>query len=158
DAERAYYREKRERFPDDILFPYPDPEVLGLKLDPKEMATVSAVAPGSIADRAGLKSGDSIVRLDGQPLLSIADIQWVLQNTSATAQLKAEVSRNGSTRTLTLDLPRGWRDGNISWRTTTWSLRRMALGGLALKELSEEERREAKIAPDDMALRAFHVG
>src|SRR5262249_8336063 len=83
DAERQYIRVTSERIPDDILFPYPDPSVLGLTLDPKEMVTILKVAPGSIADRAGLRSGDAIVSLAGQPLLSIADLQWVLQNTPA---------------------------------------------------------------------------
>ena len=60
---------------------------------------------------------------------------------------------------VTLDLPEGWRRrGDISWRTSTWNLRRMGLGGMALIELTEEERRRAKLPDDFMALRARHVG
>ncbi len=84
EAERLVYRTAREPIPDEVLFPYPDPAVLGLKMDPKEMATVERVAPGSIAERAGLRPGDEIVTLAGQPLLSIADLQWVLHNAPAT--------------------------------------------------------------------------
>ena len=83
EAERLVYRTAREPIPDEVLFPYPDPDVLGLKMDPKEMATVGRVAPGSLAGRAGLRPGDEIVTLAGQPLLSIADLQWVLHNAPA---------------------------------------------------------------------------
>ena len=78
-----------EPIPDEVLFPYPDPGVLGLTMDPKEMATVERVAPGSSAERDGLRPGDAIVSLAGQPLLSIADLQWVLHNAPATAELPA---------------------------------------------------------------------
>ena len=158
DAERRVYRSSGEPIPDAVLFPYPDPSVLGLSMDPGEMATITAVAPGSVAERAGLQKGDALVSLAGQPLLSIADLQWVLQNTPATAQLAAEVRRDGKTLTRTLDLPAGWRDGDISWRTTTWELRRMALGGMKLNDLDDEQRREAKLPANTMALRARHVG
>jgi hypothetical protein len=158
DAEREYYRSTRAPIPDDVLFPYPDPNVLGLTMDPKEMATIKRVAAGSVADRAGLRAGDAIVTLGGQPLLSTADLQWVLQNTPATAQLSAEVQRGGKTGTVTLDLRPGWRDGDISWRTSTWNLRRMALGGMKLDDLSDSERSEAGLPSGGMALRARHVG
>ena len=55
EAERLEYRAVGEPIPDDVLLPYPDPGVLGLKLDPREMAKVERVAPGSIAERAGLR-------------------------------------------------------------------------------------------------------
>jgi serine protease Do len=130
DAERTYYRANREPIPDEVLYPYPDPAVLGLAMDPAEMATIVRVAPDSPADRAGLRPGDAIETLAGQPLLSVADLQWVLQNTPATARLAATVRREGRTQSLTLDLPEGWRRrGNIAWRTTTWNLRRIGLGG-----------------------------
>ncbi len=158
DAEREYYHSKREPLPDEVLFPYPDPSVLGLTMNPKEMATITGVVARSVADRAGLQKGDAIVALAGQPLLSIADLQWVLQITPATAQLVAGVRRDLETRQVTLDLATGWREGDISWRTSTWTLRRMAFGGMKLEDLGDEERRQAKLPPDTMALRAQHVG
>ena len=45
EAERLVYRTAREPIPDEVLFPYPDPAVLGLKMDPKAMATVERVTP-----------------------------------------------------------------------------------------------------------------
>ncbi len=158
EAERLVYRSAREPVPDEVLFPYPDPAVLGLKMDPRAMATVEWVTPVSIAGKAGLEDGDEIVILAGQPLLSIADLQWVLHGAPASAKLKAQVRRGGKLADLTLDLPRGWRRGDISWRATTWDLRRMGLGGLKLAEIDAEGRDRAKLSNKSMALRVEHVG
>ena len=82
------YRSAGERFPDEVLYPYPDPEVVGLKLDPEEMARSSASPRAPPADRDGFRPGDEVVSLDGQPLLSIADFQWVLHNAPAAANCR----------------------------------------------------------------------
>jgi hypothetical protein len=158
DAERQLYRSTGERLPEEVLYPYPDPEVVGLKFDPEEMAKVERVAPGSSAERVGFRPGDEIVSLDGQLLLSIADVQWVLHNAPATAKLPARVRRGDTMMDLTLTLGEGWRRGNISWRPTTWSLRQMGLGGMKLVDLRDEDRQRLNLAADRMALKAEHVG
>jgi S1-C subfamily serine protease len=158
EAERLVHRTANEPIPDAVLFPYPDPSVLGLKLDPKEMATVESVLPGTAADRARMRAGDQVLTLAGQPLLSIADLQWVLHQAPASTKLQAQVRRNGKAADLTLELSPGWRRGDISWRATTWDLRRMALGGLRLEEISDTERAKAKLTGDVLALRVVHVG
>jgi serine protease Do len=159
EAEGAVYRAAGERLPDEVLYPYPDPSALGLKMDPRATAKVERVAPGSIADRSGLRPGDEIASLAGQPPLSIADLQWVLHNTpAAPAKLPAQVRRGDRTLDVTLDLPEGWRRGNISWRATTWDLRRMGFGGMALEPLPDDRRRLAKLPDDALALRVKHVG
>jgi hypothetical protein len=158
DAERQLYRSTGERFPDYVLYPYPDPQVVGLKLDPEEMAKVERVAPGSSAERDGFRPGDEIVSLDGQPLLSIADVQWILHNAPATAKLPARVRRGGTIIDLTMTLGPGWRRGNISWRPTTWGLRGMVLGGMKLDDLRDGDRRRLGLAADRMALKIDHLG
>jgi hypothetical protein len=158
EAERLVFRTAGEPIPDAVLYPYPDPAVLGLKLEPTEIATIEALAADSIADRAGLRVGDAITALDGQPLLSIADLQWVLHNTPDAAQLPAQILRDGQAIDLTLDLPEGWRRGDISWRVTTWELRRMALGGMVLDDLSDADRSAAGLPLDSLALRVRRVG
>jgi serine protease Do len=158
EAERLVYRSAGEPIPDEVLFPYPDPAVLGLKMDPKAMARVERVTPGTIAERAGLLVGDDIVRLAGQPLISVADLQWVLHNVPASTRLPAQVSRDGTATDLTLDLSEGWRRGDISWRATTWDLRRMGLGGLKLEGLTDGERKAVDLPQDALALRVRHAG
>ena len=159
DAERQVFRDEGRAIPDEVLYPYPDPEVLGLTMDPKAMARVEAVEPDSPAAKAGLAPGDEIRSLDGQPLLSIADLQWVLHRTkSAAARLPAEVARDGSDRTVAIDLPDDWRRGNISWRVTSYNLRRMALGGMIVRDLADDDRKALGLSTDAMALRVIRVG
>lgn len=160
DAQKQLYRDKNEPFPERILFSYPHPKILGLILDPKERASVLKVEPGSLADKVGFQAGDRILKLEGQTLLSIADVQWVLHQAAADGdELPAEVQRGERLERLTLTLPKGWRRSeDISWRASSWGLRRMVLGGMIVKNITAEERAKAGLADADMALRAEHVG
>jgi S1-C subfamily serine protease len=158
EAERLVYRTTGERVPDEVLLPYPDPGVLGMKLDPKETATLERVTPGSIAERAGLRPGDRIETLAGQPLLSIADLQWVLHKAPASTHLPVQIRRGSKTWNATLELREGWRLGDISWRASTWDLRRMGLAGMRLDDLTDEQRRSANLPREGMALRVRHLG
>jgi serine protease Do len=159
DAERRLFRDEQKPIPDEVLYPWPMPDVVGLALDPKQKAGVASVVAGSAADRAGFRSGDKIVALQGQPILSIADVQWVLHNTDQPASVRAEVRRGRERLDLTLPLDSGWRrKSDISWRATTWDLRRMATGGLVLEEATAVERQNAELPEQSLALRAKHVG
>lgn len=159
EALRRSYRDAGEPIPEQVLFPYPLPNVLGLKMDPQQAARVLEVAAGSAAERDGFRSGDEIVSLAGQPLVSTADIQWVLHNAPASGELKAEVRRDGQQLALPLTLEQGWRRrGDLSWRATSWDMRRMAFGGLLLANLSPEELAKAGLPGDARALRVKHVG
>ena len=134
EAERLSYRAANKPIPDEALYPWPMPNLVGLALDPKEKARVAEVAAGSPADRAGFKAGDEIQMLNGQPIISIGDVQWVLHTAQVPASVQATVLRGRKPVKLSLMLARDWRVGSdIAWRATTWDLRRMALGGLVLK-------------------------
>ncbi len=98
------------------LVPYPMPNQLGFRMDPKQAATVQRTWPDSRADRAGLKVGDRILRIDQQPILSTADIQWLLHNAENRDSLAIEVERGDKTQTLTLELENGWRRKLGEWR------------------------------------------
>jgi hypothetical protein len=159
DAQRQLYRDRRQALPERLLFPYPHPKAIGLILDPKEKASVRRVEAGSLAERAGFREGDEIVSLEGQPLLSLADVQWVLHNAEEEASLTAQVRREGKVMSLTLRLPKGWRRRDtISWRVSSWALRRMVAGGMVLEEVSQEERKKAGLRDTDMALRVRYLG
>ncbi len=159
DAKRLVYRNSGRPFPDELLFPYPHPNVIGLTIDSQSRATITKVVPQSAAGRGGLLSGDEIIALDGQAVLSIADIQWALHTAEESDVLPVLVRREGSTHSLTLTLPKGWRQAtDITWRVSTWELRRMVTGGLVLEPLSAAQRSQRKIRTNGMALRVKHVG
>jgi len=159
EAQRRLFRADSQPIPDEALHPWPVPDVIGLSFDPKAKAKLAVVAAGSAADKAGFKAGDELVSLEGQPLLSIADVQWVLHHAKVPAALKAVVRRDGRPLDLTLQLDKSWRQkSDISWRPTTWDLRRMALGGLVLKELDEAARSQLALPDAALALRVDYVG
>jgi serine protease Do len=159
ESQRKLFRADNQPIPDEVLHPWPMPDVVGLSFDPKSKAKLASVAAGSAADTAGFKAGDELVSLEGQPLLSIADVQWVLHQAKVPATLKAAVRREGRPLDLALQLEKSWRQkSDISWRSSTWDLRRMALGGLVLKELDEAARSPLGLADTSLALRVDYVG
>jgi hypothetical protein len=148
------YRGLRQPIPDAALWTYPMPSVLGLEMDINERATVKAVAPGSPAEKDGFKPGDEIRSLDGQPLLSIADIQWVLhQSRKEPDELKAEVRRNGMPHILRLSLAAGWRKhGNFSWRACNGIISPLPEGS---HDLSADEKKKLGLSATAIAIRVI---
>lgn len=160
DAQREYYRSTSGTIPEQVLFPYPHPKSLGLILDPRERASVRRVIEGSLAAQAGFQVNDTLLSLQGQPLLSIADMQWVLHHTPAEGgAVRVRLRRGEQTKELTWNLPAGWRrQDDIAWRASSWGLRRFAFGGMYLKPLTDEQRTAARLAPDAFGLYVQHVG
>jgi hypothetical protein len=159
DAERRFFRDDRKPIPDEVFYPWPMPQTIGLALDPKEKSKVKEVVAGSAAEKAGFKSGDEIVTLEGQPILSTADVQWVLHNAAQPGSVKADIRRGRRKLSLTVALDKDWRrHTDITWRVTTWDLRRMGTGGLVLEDATGDERRAVKVPDTELALRVKHVG
>ena len=87
---------------------------------------------------------------EGRCILSLADIQWVIHNAPDSGTLEFTIRRSGEFVKKNVLLAAGWRRrSDISWRTSTWSLRRMAFGGMVL---------EANPGATSMSLTAKHVG
>ena len=160
DAIRDFYRADAKPIPETVLFPYPHPKSIGMILDPATKASVKDIVDDSPAAMAGIQTGDKIVSLNGQPILSAADVQWVLHAVPASGgTVKAVVHRSGSQQSLALVLPPNWRrTGDISWRVSSWGLRRMSCGGLKLDPIDAGERKTLRISDSAMALRVTHVG
>jgi S1-C subfamily serine protease len=130
-----------------------------MELAVDEVARVKQLTAGSAAEKAGFQVGDDIQMLAGQRLISTADVSWALHQAPESGSLDAVVVRKGQKVTLSLPLVAGWRNhSDISRRVGTWSMRAMALGGLVLEDLSDEERRARGLKDDQLALVAKHVG
>jgi hypothetical protein len=156
---RTQYRSAGLPIPEEVLFPYPNPRVVGLVMDPQSRATVKEVRPNTPAAAAGFQPGDEIDTVSAQPMLSTADIQWTLQHAGPTATLRCEARRAGKKLPLTLNLTSGWRrNDDISWRATSWDLRRMTTGGMVLEDASPEQRKQAGLAENTLALNVKSVG
>ncbi len=61
---------------------------------------VVQVLPGSPAEAAGMRAGDTLIRLDDTPIETIDDIHRFLNEASLTATVRIGVIRNGSRREL----------------------------------------------------------
>lgn len=160
DAQKAVFRDRGKAIPDEYLFPYPHPKAIGMIIDPSEMNTLKEVAKGSIADKAGLQAGDRVFALNGQVILSIADIQWVLHHAKDQDTVQADIVRNNKHVLMPIELPSGWRQqDDLSWRVGSWPMRAMVLGGMGLEEATPEQRERAGVTdPNKMALRVRFVG
>lgn len=154
EAELWTLRAEKRGIPDSMIWPYPNPETVGLSLDLKEKATVKAVHPGSMAEKGGFRAGDSIRTLQGQPILSVADIQWVLHNAKEPCTIAATVDRDGKTATASLALAEGWRrNEDFTWRTEVWGMRHKLLGLSPLEALSTDDRQKNGLPPEALGLR-----
>jgi serine protease Do len=158
DAIRDEYRASGKPIPEEVLYPYPHPKSIGIVFDPKFRATISEITSDSPASAAGLMMGDKILRMNGQPILSIADVQWVLHNTPTSGgSIDLQVARENKTLPISLTLEQGWRrKSDISWRASSWGLRRMATGGMKLESVVTEDQSAG--ATNHMALRVVSVG
>lgn len=159
DAIRSYYRDTTKKVPLEWIYPWPAPETIGLELAADDVAKALRVAEGSAAEQAGLKPGDQILSLNGQPLVSIADVSWVLHRAPNVGSLKATVMRGPVEKEITIQLADGWRKkSDIGRRVGTWPMRAMALGGLFMEDINDEERAKRKLNKDSMALVVKHAG
>ena len=158
DAQRIALREQRKTVPNHILYPFPSPKILGLKLDPKFKATIEKVESGSWTD-GKLLPGDQILQLNQHQIMSPADVDWALHVHASDRPLNFVVERNGFKKEVTITLPQAWRKNtDISWRPSSWDLRRMATGGMIFKPLSPNRRKGLGIQEHQMALLVTHVG
>jgi serine protease Do len=138
------------------LWLYPMPDRLGFVMNPNERATIRAVVSGSEAEKAGIRVGDQVLTMGGQPILSTADIQWILHNTAEPTQIQLELERNGTVVEVTLSIPKGFRRRapfTYSWETTY-----PLAPGFRSKPLNSDARRQMGLAEDILALEVKQVG
>lgn len=154
-----WHRRQGKPYPPEAIFPYPNPKILGIIMDPKSARTVKSVTAGSAAEKAGMQAGDEIVTCESQPVIATADIQWVLHHMGSQRELKCDVQRGDVVVPLKVALSEGWRErDDIGWRATSWEKRRSLTGGLKLDSLSDEERRAMSLPEKALGLKVKHVG
>jgi serine protease Do len=112
-------------------------------LDKPEGALVSSVDAGSPAEQAGLKTGDVIRKVDGQPIVASGDLPAIIGRSVPGTQVTLEVWRQGKAQTLTAQL------GDASAKATQVAKAEEAVGhgklGLSLRPLQPQEQRQAGV-------------
>jgi serine protease Do len=135
----------------DEVWVYPQPENIGLALDVNRGDRVLGVAANSPANRAGLRTGDRLVRVNGRPIASIADVQYALHLARSARSLELTRERDGREETSTLELPAAWRKTDVSWR---WSLRGLdPAPPVRGDDLNQAEKSALGLGPKRMAFR-----
>lgn len=127
------------------------PENIGLKMDVDDGLLVRSVSPHSPAAEAGIRPHDELLTLNGQRLISQADIQWVLHNAPVETELDVTWRRSGQTLAKAVRLSGHWKESDLAWRGSSlvFGLR----NGLMTVRLTGEQKRARGIAPDGLALR-----
>lgn len=131
------------------LFVYPMPQRIGLTMSQDDDLKVQRVEEGSAADEAGIEAGDTLVSLAGQPLVSMADVQWVLTHTPEEAKVPVKLRRGNQTEDRTLELSGDWKKSDIGWRASSWYALRQ---GVKFEPLPAAEKKGRGIGEDEMAL------
>lgn len=113
------------------------------KLDKPEGALVSGVEPGGPAAQAGLKTGDVILSVNGQPIVSSADLPAYIGQASPGEKVTLELARLGKRETLSAQLgDAGAKKAEVAQADKAASQGRL---GLALRPLQPQEKREAGV-------------
>jgi len=101
-------------------------------------ALVSAVAPGSAAERVGVKAGDVVLKYNGKPIVASTDLSALVGQAAPGDRATLEIARKGETREITVTL--GTAEESSKQTASTESQRQGRLG-LAVRPLTPEEKR-----------------
>lgn len=113
------------------------------KLDSPYGALVAGVAPGSAAEKAGLRVGDVVLALDGQRIERSGELAAMVGRSKPGDRVTLDVVRQGKRETLTAvlaELPGG--TGTVARASPERSERRL---GVAVRPLAPQERQATRL-------------
>jgi serine protease Do len=100
----------------------------------KEGILVSQIAPGSPAEKAGLKVGDIIVAVDGEKVREVRDLQFRIMKTPPGTEVTLTIIRGGKEQTIKAKV--GEMPEEVSFGQQQEQVGEL---GLSLRDLSPEE-------------------
>jgi serine protease Do len=106
-------------------------------------ALVSNVAPDSAAAAAGLKSGDVITEVNGEPVLRSGSLSSLIGMSAPGEHVKLKVWREGAERTIEAKLGGTEKEGKQV--ADAGNVGEHGALGLSLRPLTRDEKRESKI-------------
>jgi serine protease Do len=115
------------------------------KLESPDGALVSNVERGGAADKAGLKPGDVIRKINGQPIITNADLTGIISIAKPGEKVALDVWRDGKTIQLNATLANANDKPEPGSRNNLAGIDKGAKLGLALRPLDPMERRQSGI-------------
>ncbi|HKW36498.1 MAG TPA: DegQ family serine endoprotease [Burkholderiales bacterium] len=106
-----------------------------------EGALVAAVEPKSPADKAGIKTGDIILTVDGRNIGSSIELPRIIGESRPGTQVKLKIWRQGETRDLSASLGEMPAEKLARADTGGGQLKKSKLG-VAVRPLTDEERKQ----------------
>jgi serine protease Do len=103
-------------------------------------ALVAAVEPKSPAEKAGIKTGDIILGVDGRDIENSIDLPRVIGESRPGTQVKLKIWRQGGTKELTASL--GEMPAEKIAKVEGSAKERPGKLGLAVRPLTDEERKQ----------------
>jgi serine protease Do len=116
------------------------------KLESPDGALVSNVERGGAADKAGIKPGDVIRKVNGQPIIGGGDLTGIVSVAKPGDKVSLDVWRDGKTVQLNATLASANDKPDRASRDNLASVDKGAKLGLALRPLDPMERRQSGIA------------
>jgi predicted metalloprotease with PDZ domain len=113
-SEKKWHRDER--------YSYPLPENIGLTLEVDRGDVVKSVVAKSVAEKAGIRAGDRLVKVNGDAVASQADVQYALHRAPWSGKLPITGERAGKRSSAELSLAAGWRKYNLAWRPSLLDL------------------------------------
>src|ERR1700736_1618058 len=136
------------------------------KLDRTNGALVGDVSPDSPADKAGLKSGDVITQLNGQPIEDASQLKLRVAETAPGSKVHLGVNRNGESKTFDVTLGNLPDNKVAKADEQSGNAKTDALSGVGVADLDQNTRAElnipaqvqgaviTEVAPDSAAYQA----
>lgn len=113
------------------------------KLPKPEGALITEVAPNSPADKAGLKSGDVILKLNDSPILRTSELLYALNRTAPNQTIDLEVLRDDQRRKISAILSTAPDDTPATENTN--NARKGPVLGMSIRNLVDYEKSRLKI-------------
>lgn len=146
---------KREgRWSLDEVWTYPEPENIGLTLDPERGDRVLAVRPKSPAGQLGIQAKDLIRRIGETPIASVADLRYALHRGPKKGDIEIVWKSGATERRASLPLAEDWRKTDVSWR---WSLKSLSPSPSIIGEdLGPDDRKKIGLDSKQLAYRQMN--
>ena len=146
-------------FRQELLWRWPDPIQVGLRIAEHSQRTVADVERGSPAEAIGLRAGDRLIRVGERRILTFGDLQRSLHEFSEEGgALGVEFARGNEVHSAMLSLSPNWKAADprvFAWRPSKWAVSpKPGFGG---PPLGAEKKRALGIPEDRFAFRVQYL-